>query len=93
MVACTREETTEVIEEVEAHVDVGEAVEGEEVATTTATTTRELGQEEGDRIRQHKESTNEYNCVLFCVRRSKGSLTVALHVRHMIIDVSVNRSP
>jgi hypothetical protein len=88
-VACTRGVTTGATGEAEAHADVGEAVEGEEAATTTM---RELDQEEADRIRQHNESTNEYNSVLLRVRRPIRSLTAALHVRHAIIDVSLSRA-
>lgn len=87
--ACTREEITGVTEEAEAHEDAGEAVEGEEAATTTM---RELEKEEADRIRQHNESTDEYTTVLVRVRCYTRSLTAALHVLHAIIDVSLNRS-
>lgn len=87
--ACTRGVTTGATGEAEAHADVGEAVVGEEAATTTM---HELDEEEADWIRQHNESTNEYASVLLRVRRLIRSLTAALPVRHATIDVSLRRA-
>lgn len=90
MVACTRGVTTGATVEAEAHADVGEAVVGEEAATTT--TMHEPGKDKADRLRRPHRSTNEYNSVLLRVRHPIQSLTAALHVRHAIVDVSLSRA-